>query len=175
MTVGDGMSLGTLLDRAMIDPLALVERILQQALDQLTRQDGLAAGEGQPPQELVATALGNRLAQLISSGNPSTDALPSKWQHADEVIAYENLVDRNSVLAAAVGACDCWGEQIDCRLCGGYGVPGWVLPDKELFARYVYPAVSAVSEREVPQIKNGASRRTKNQRKEIRHAEHLAR
>jgi hypothetical protein len=68
------MNLGMLLDRAMIDPLALVERILQQALDQLAREGALAGDGDRPPEELIATALGNRLAHLIASENSSTGA-----------------------------------------------------------------------------------------------------
>jgi len=168
------MNLGMPFDRVMIDPLGLVERILQQALDQLAQEGALASDGDRPPEELIATALGNRLAGLITSENSSpASRWPSQGRHADELVVYENLVDRNSLLAAAVGACDCWGEQVECQLCGGQGVPGWVVPDKELFACYVYPAVRAVSKRRASQI--GAGRRTQNQRKEIGHAEHLAR
>jgi hypothetical protein len=99
--------------------------------------------------------------------------LPPDGHHAAELIVYENLIDRNSVLAAAVGACDCWGEQAECGFCGGAGAPGWVVPDRKLFASYVYPAVRAVSKGGVPQI--GAERRTQIQRKENEHVEHLAR
>ena len=168
------MNLAMLVQRAMIDPLALVERILQQALDQLAQEGALAGNGDRPPEELIATALGNRLAGLIVTENSSAGAdPPSKRHHADDLVVYEKLLDRNSLLAGAVGACDCWGEQVECRLCGGDGAPGWVVPDKELFVSYVYPAVRAVSRRGAPRM--GAGRRTENQQKEIGHVEHLAR
>jgi hypothetical protein len=168
------MNLGMLLDRAMIDPLAFVERILQQALDQLAREGALAGDGDRPPEELIATALGNRLAHLIASENSSRGAgWASEGQGGDELVVYEDLIARNGALAAAVGACDCWGEQVGCRLCAGAGTPGWVLPDAELFATYVYPAMRAVSRRRASKI--GALDRTENQRKEIGHAEHWVR
>lgn len=164
MTAGETMNLGMPFDRAMIDPLALVERILQQALDQLAQEGALVGDGDRPPEELIATALGNRLARLITNeSTPAAAGWSSNGHHADEPSVHDDLIDRNSLLAAAVGACDCWGEQVGCRLCGGDGAPGWVVPDKELFATYVYPAVRAISRRRAPH------------RKEIGHVEHLAR
>jgi hypothetical protein len=58
---------------------------------------------------------------------------------------YEELLDRNGVLAAALGACDCWGQHIDCPVCGGVGGPGWIRPDERLFASYVRPALRAAA------------------------------
>lgn len=55
--------------------------------------------------------------------------------------AHEALVDRNTMLAAAVGACDCWGYEPGCSMCGGAGSAGWTRPDAELFAEFVEPAV----------------------------------
>jgi hypothetical protein len=59
--------------------------------------------------------------------------------------AHEALVDRNTMLAAAVGACDCWGFEPDCTMCGGAGSAGWTRPDAELFTEFVEPAVRRMS------------------------------
>lgn len=45
------------------------------------------------------------------------------------------------VLAAALGACECWGDDPACAVCGGAGSPAWLEPDEELFREYVLPAV----------------------------------
>lgn len=51
------------------------------------------------------------------------------------------LIERNTVLAAALGACDCWGERTDCDVCGGAGVAGWIDPDQPAFEMYIAPAL----------------------------------
>jgi len=53
----------------------------------------------------------------------------------------EGLTDRDTLLAAAVGACDCWGEDLNCPICSGEGAPGWAQPNAHLYAEYVAPAV----------------------------------
>lgn len=57
---------------------------------------------------------------------------------------YATLSHRDSAIAAALGACRCWGEQPDCEHCGGEGAPGWMLPDPDAFREYVQPAIDAV-------------------------------
>lgn len=54
----------------------------------------------------------------------------------------EELRQRNDGLAAALGACYlCWGENPECDLCAGTGVPGSRAPDEILLSHYVTPAV----------------------------------
>lgn len=55
--------------------------------------------------------------------------------------AYDALVDRNVLLAAAVGACECWGYDPDCVVCRGAGSAGWVQPDARLFTELIEPAI----------------------------------
>jgi hypothetical protein len=62
-----------------------------------------------------------------------------------EAAAHAALVDRNLLLAAALGACDCWGEIVGCPRCSGQGVAGWMPPDPELYGEYVAPAVRRTS------------------------------
>jgi hypothetical protein len=52
----------------------------------------------------------------------------------------EALRARNDELAAAVGACYCWGDDIDCPDCGGTGKPGSAPPEQALFEQYIRPA-----------------------------------
>jgi hypothetical protein len=133
------MDLGGLLGRMVPDAITFFDRVLQQAQDQLTRDGVIAAGAKMSPDDIVATALGNRLAGMIVNEDASTASLP-----ADELSYYEELLDRNSVLAAALGACDCWGQDVTCPFCDGVGGPGWAPPDQRLFASYIRPALAAV-------------------------------
>lgn len=59
----------------------------------------------------------------------------------------EMLMDRNLLLAAALGACECWGQDSKCETCFGAGSAGWVLPDQLLYKEYVGPATERLSEK----------------------------
>jgi hypothetical protein len=54
--------------------------------------------------------------------------------------AHESVTERNAALAAACGACTCFGEP-HCLDCGGEGKPGWQRPDESLFRMYVAPVL----------------------------------
>jgi hypothetical protein len=147
MMGGEAVDLGSLLGRVAPDAMVLVERVLQQTQEQLTRNGALTANDQVSPDQVVVTALGNRLARIILNTDSSA---AEDWSTvgflADELSHYEELIDRNSVLAAALGACDCWGQHVSCRFCNGVGGPGWTLPDERLFASYVRPALHAATD-----------------------------
>jgi len=149
------MDLSTLFGgQGTLNPLALLERIFQQVVDQLARDDSFAGFDDKPPEDLIAAALGKRLARMIvDDQSPS----PVRWSDPeagygdqpggplDDDPAYDDeLADRNLTLAAALGACDCWGQDDGCPVCEGVGGPGWLPPDRQLFAAYVYPAMRAI-------------------------------
>jgi len=61
----------------------------------------------------------------------------------------EDLRERNDTLAAALGACHlCWGEDLECPICGGTGRPGSSMPDRSLLVELVTPAVQRLRRRE---------------------------
>ena len=88
--------------------------------------------------ERILGELAERLATVPAGNGPNV--VPGY-----ESVAHDALVDRNVVLAAALGACECWGEDNGCPDCGGAGAAGWVPPDPELYAEYVAPAVRRTS------------------------------
>jgi hypothetical protein len=88
--------------------------------------------------ERVFGELAERLATNPSSNGPNVVS-------GYESTAHDALVDRNMLLAAALGACECWSEDVECPSCGGEGSAGWVPPDPELYAEYVAPAVRRTS------------------------------
>lgn len=59
-----------------------------------------------------------------------------------DVREHQVLQDRSVLLAAALGACECWGERADCTDCGGKGTPGWLEVEPVLFAEFVQPALA---------------------------------
>lgn len=129
----------------MIDPMAILERTLQQILEG-TPHWGVPANNGDTPaEELLTAVLADRLAGMIVDDESSTGAdLGAGGYLSEKLAACEELVERNSAVAAALGACDCWGEDVHCPTCAGTGGPGWTVPDTGLFASYVHPAVRAL-------------------------------
>jgi hypothetical protein len=75
--------------------------------------------------------------------------LRARFEHMTRQIAelseeLETLQRRNDDLAAALGACYlCWGEDPQCQVCAGQGRPGSVTPERELYNRWITPAVRA--------------------------------
>jgi len=54
---------------------------------------------------------------------------------------YKILVQRNNILASALGACPyCWGSDVTC-ICQGYGSVGSRSPNKEAFAELILPVL----------------------------------
>jgi hypothetical protein len=170
-TDGADAALGRLLERVLVNPGAVAERVFQPVVEQLWRDGADASDDDEAPELVIATALGNRLARAVSGGDP---AAPDDWRAVPgrAVAPYEQLVERNAVLALALGACDCWGQQPDCPICDGAGEPGWVPPDRTMFASYVYPAVRAIKGLGASPV---AGRRARKPTEEIGHVEHVAR
>jgi hypothetical protein len=125
------MDLTALLGRGLTDHLALAERVLAQVVDRVTSDESFVAGD-ETPAERIAHALSNRLARRVVDEESAS-------------ARYEELVERNIALASALGACDCWGESPRCPICDGEGRPGWLPPDRQLFATYVSPVVRSRS------------------------------
>lgn len=138
------MNVQALLAQAMLDPF--FGRVFQHVLDQVRSDSALAGYAAKPPEELVAIALGNWMTGMLHGGRPPVpaEATADDDPPPERSIEEDEFVERDSLLAAAVGACDCWGERADCPFCEGDGSAGWIRPDKQLFTTYVYPAVRAM-------------------------------
>jgi hypothetical protein len=87
----------------------------------------------------------DRLAVDLPGYEPAEPAPPAE---ADAIA--EDVLDRELLLAAAVGACMCWGEDPACGICSGRGTAGWTVPDRRLYATYVEPAVERFSAAAAP-------------------------
>lgn len=112
-----------LLERALPDPFGFAQRLLLQFMAQ----------RGNMPEA-------DRAALFAPSGR--ADAAAGRTSvPPDEPATQTAQVDTNMLLAAALGACECWGLRADCDVCAGEGGTGWILPDRELFEELVKPAV----------------------------------
>ena len=131
-----------LLEGLSFDPVAFVERVLMHVQDQLTDDDRFI-GSYQPLDEWLAVTLGNQLAGLIAKKDLSIRDKRSGTARRNDARLKE-VIARDALLAAALGACECWGQWEECPMCEGDGTSGWVLPDEQLYARYVQPAVGVI-------------------------------
>jgi hypothetical protein len=59
----------------------------------------------------------------------------------------ERLQEVNDTVAEALGACHlCWGDDPACEICQGDGAPGCFVPPRDLFQRFVVPALGRMKE-----------------------------
>lgn len=101
--------------------------------------------------EGVLGELAGRLADPAPGGDAPTVVA------GYEMAAHQALLDHVVMLAGALGACDCWGQDGACPICSGQGSPGWVDPNTELFDQYVAPAVRRVRARDETTTMGGQS------------------
>jgi hypothetical protein len=119
-----------LLDRVLPDPMGFVERVLQQILE--------------------------RLAYSSPGANPMTVMTSPGEGLQSDAAATDALEEQNLVLAAALGACTCWGSDPECAVCAGHGCAAWMPPDPTLYDVYIAPAADQMSD---PRASAGAGAR----------------
>jgi hypothetical protein len=143
---GEPNGVSASLESLLPDPLAFVERVFQHVQDQLMRDDRSIDDGYKPADEWLAAVLGSKLARLIGKEDVSVgEEWSLDFDRNEKLAHWKELAARDAVLAAALGACECWGMCAECPSCGGDGTPGWALPDEQLYASYVNPAVSAIT------------------------------
>ena len=136
---GDG-----LVGRVPFDTGVILDRVADQLLQRFAREgipNGLA---GKSLEDLIASAVADWVGRMVLP--PADEPIEVRSLPPPEpescLPTYDELLERNAELAAALGACECWGdEEEDCPVCYGEGAPGWVRPDRRLYARYVHPAI----------------------------------
>jgi hypothetical protein len=114
----------SLLEHVLPDPAGYAQRLALQAMTrwgQSAEPNGRAFYPAAAQEDVTVADI------VVTPGQPGQEEVP---------------VDINILLAAALGACECWGLRADCELCRGYGSAGWTEPDPELFEEFVRPAVA---------------------------------
>ena len=132
-----------LLERMLPDPAGYGQRLIQQVVLQW-------AGSGQRPPTVVPGQApgsgGASLLDLVRNRDARAAAPPPPFDDEPDVPdTASGSSDIQTVLASALGACDCWGARHDCSACDGAGAPGWADPDIDLFQKYVGPAAARLS------------------------------
>lgn len=92
---------------------------------------------------------------------------------------HEILMERNDILASALGACPvCWGQDSNCEVCRGKGVPGAYALDRDAFVEFVLPSIrklgltrrkdrSSSIDSGMTEVHAGAEQNNVNQSKEV--------
>lgn len=127
-----------------IDPATLIAKVIERAAEKCGHLPGMAAAQALGDDalaELLSTQLLTYLGLHGNSGAPAQDTDKNK---GDEPTWSEMLLAKNRRIARAIGACECWGEARGCNTCGGFGRPGWALPEKPQFDVFVRPALRAI-------------------------------
>jgi hypothetical protein len=130
MAVTELEEIQALLERALPDPRGFAQRVLLQFMTQL----GQSATPGADTFRSAANAFyaATEDKDVAVSDIVITPEEPDAGEEPDGI---------NLLLAAALGACDCWGMRPDCDLCHGLGSAGWTEPVPELFDQFVGPAI----------------------------------
>ncbi len=113
----------TLLERVLPDPGGFAQRLALQAMERW----------GQSAKSHASAPYAAAAEDVTANGIVITPEPPDEDGTA---------IDMTMLLAAALGACECWGLRPGCARCWGDGAAGWVQPDPELFEEFVKPAVA---------------------------------
>ncbi|MGP3945498.1 MULTISPECIES: hypothetical protein [Streptomyces] len=140
MSTDQNLDLDALIGQVLRDQGPLIDQLLAH-LAEYFAPDGAAPASLTSANDLVATIARN-WSTPAASGAAEPIAEVAEQRRS---CSHDSVVDRNLLLAAAVGACDCWGDDPDCPICGGEGTSAWMAPDRHLFAEYIYPAVRSLS------------------------------
>ena len=147
-----------------IDLASLFSRVIERAAEKCGQVSPLltaAAGGAQGDAVLVESLATQLLAVLGLNGNSGASPGQRIGNDVNQLTPGLELVERNRNLARALGACECWGELPDCKVCHGRGGSGWRLPQKPLFDLIVRPALQTVKEYRVAVQNNRGSRLSK--------------
>ena len=115
----------TLVERVLPDPSGFAQRLALQAME---RWGQSATSRASAPYAAAAE-------DVTANGIVITPEPPDEDGTA---------IDMTALLAAALGACECWGLRPGCARCRGDGCAGWAQPDPELFEEFVKPAMARV-------------------------------
>jgi hypothetical protein len=123
-----------LIERVLPDPAGYAQRLLLQVMTQFG-----------PGAEAGATGFYQGASAFYSATTDQDVTASEMVITPDQHATHEVPVDTNILLAAALGACECWGMRANCHLCHGLGTAGWTEPVPELFEEFVGPAIAKLS------------------------------
>jgi hypothetical protein len=135
-----------LLEHVLPDPSGFAQRLLLQLMSQF--------GESGAPGAGSYGSAANAFYTAATHEDATTSNIIITPEQPD---AGEGLAGTNVLLAAALGACECWGLRADCDVCRGYGTAGWTEPVPELFYEFVGPAIAKLPDIPADDLEEPAS------------------
>jgi hypothetical protein len=131
------------LGRVSLDTSVIMDRVFAQLAQRVASQGIPPEFAGMSPEDLIASAAADWIGRMLLPGADEPIEVRSSVAPDREpaLPGYDELLERNAELAAALGACECWGDDEDCPDCYGEGGSGWLRPDRRLYAHYVHQAV----------------------------------
>jgi hypothetical protein len=135
-----------LLEHVLPDPSGFAQRLLLQLMSQF--------GESGAPGAGSYGSAANAFYTAATHEDATTSNIIITPEQPD---VGEGLAGTNVLLAAALGACECWGLRADCDVCRGYGSAGWTEPVPELFYEFVGPAIAKLPDIPADDLEEPAS------------------
>lgn len=123
-----------LLERVLPDPSGFAQRLLLQLMAQF--------GESGAPGAGSYGSAANAFYTAATHEDATTSSIIITPEQPDADEGDGGLASTNVLLAAALGACECWGLRAECDLCQGQGSAGWAEPVPDLFYEFVGPAIA---------------------------------
>jgi hypothetical protein len=125
------------------DVLALISKVIDRAVEKSGHVLPSSLPTAEPGQgtDVLVDTLASHLLGFLGLGGAAGPAARELEQLCAEQMA------RNSGLARAVGACECWGELATCPACHGRGASGWRPPDRASFDVFVRPVLRKMKQR----------------------------
>jgi hypothetical protein len=122
------------------DVLALVSKVIDRAVEKSGHVLPSSLPTGEQPQgaDALIDMLASHLLTFLGVGGSAGAGRPSTSEL--EQLCTTQMA-RNSILARALGACDCWGELPSCESCHGRGTSGWRPPERASFDVLVRPVL----------------------------------
>ena len=116
------------------------------AIDKAQLTTMIATMTGRPDDPRVQTFAQLLVAAIGNDGDGETAAArrAKRRRAAMQRVAQvqrmiESMTARNTFVAGALGACECWGTDAGCERCGGRGAPGSFEPEPAAFELLVLP------------------------------------
>jgi len=146
MTATELEEVQALLEHVLPDPSGFAQRLLLQLMAQF--------GESGAPGAGSYGSAANAFYTAATHEDATTSNIIITPEQPD---AGEGLAGTNVLLAAALGACECWGLRADCDVCRGHGTAGWTEPVPELFYEFVGPAIAKLPDIPADDLEEPAS------------------
>ena len=146
MVANPGAGMGAAATQALLSQFADDDPTTNLLATYLSQRNAAAQREEKPDEETEreAAECAAELARLRERSERSAAAVHELRDRIEQLFAeLETLRERNDALAQALGACAlCWGDDVECPICGGAGQPGFTVPDQRLFTQMLFPAIS---------------------------------